>query len=79
LALVACMRKFLTILNAMLRERKPWTETAVTTWQPRQSLRNSSHSEERACRVRGLTLNQPSRFVGYEKQPAPTFPPPQTI
>jgi len=25
------MRKFLTILNAMLRERKPWTETAVTT------------------------------------------------
>ena len=31
LALVACMRKFLTILNAMLRERKPWTETAMTT------------------------------------------------
>jgi len=27
-ALVACMRKFLTILNAMLRERKPWEETA---------------------------------------------------
>jgi cation transport ATPase len=31
LALIACMRKFLTILNAMLRERKPWTPTAVTT------------------------------------------------
>lgn len=27
LALVACMRKLLTILNAMLRARKPWNET----------------------------------------------------
>jgi transposase len=28
-ALVACMRKFLTILNAMLREKKPWRSTIV--------------------------------------------------
>lgn len=30
LALVACMRKLLTILNAMLRNRAPW-KTATTT------------------------------------------------
>jgi transposase len=24
-ALVACMRKLLTILNAMVRDKKPWT------------------------------------------------------
>jgi transposase len=29
-ALVACMRKLLTILNAMLRERKPW-QTELST------------------------------------------------
>ena len=28
-ALVACMRKLLTILNAMLRDRKPWRESAI--------------------------------------------------
>ena len=28
-ALVACMRKLLTILNAMLRSRTPWTATTV--------------------------------------------------
>lgn len=29
-ALVACMRKLLTILNAILREKKPWRSTIVT-------------------------------------------------
>ena len=28
-ALVACMRKFLTILNAMIRNKKPWQDTLV--------------------------------------------------
>jgi transposase len=28
-ALVACMRRLLVILNAMLRTRTPWTETTV--------------------------------------------------
>jgi len=30
-ALVACMRKLLTILNAMLRDKEPWRSTIVTT------------------------------------------------
>lgn len=30
-ALVACMRKLLTILNAMLRDHKPWNESLVKT------------------------------------------------
>lgn len=30
-ALVACMRKLLTILNAMLRDKEPWRSTLVTT------------------------------------------------
>jgi transposase len=30
-ALVACMRKILTILNAMLRTKKPWTENYCST------------------------------------------------
>jgi transposase len=30
-ALVACMRKLLTILNAMLRDQKPWNESLVKT------------------------------------------------
>jgi hypothetical protein len=25
-AIVACMRKFLTMLNAMVRDNRPWTE-----------------------------------------------------
>jgi transposase len=28
-ALVACMRKLLGILNAMVRDRKPWVDTTV--------------------------------------------------
>ena len=31
LALVACMRKLLTILNAMLRAQQPWSPTATST------------------------------------------------
>jgi transposase len=31
LALVACMRKLLTILNAMVRDGKPWQTAAATT------------------------------------------------
>ena len=30
-ALVACMRKLLTILNAMLRDHKPWNESLIKT------------------------------------------------
>ena len=30
-ALVACMRKLLTILNAILRDRKPWQFPATQT------------------------------------------------
>jgi transposase len=33
-ALVACMRKLLTILNAMVRDQKPWSAKLVTTAQP---------------------------------------------
>jgi hypothetical protein len=38
LALVACMRKLLTILNAIVRDGKPWQTAATTTRQPTQSL-----------------------------------------
>ena len=33
LALVACMRKLLTILNAMLKTRSPWNECAALNAQ----------------------------------------------
>jgi len=32
-ALVACMRKLLTILNAMIRDGKPWESERATPWQ----------------------------------------------
>lgn len=39
-ALTACMRKLLTMVNAMLKHRTPWREiSAPTTCQSRQSLR----------------------------------------
>jgi transposase len=33
-ALVACMRKLLTVLNAMLRDRSPWNPTLAETSNP---------------------------------------------
>jgi transposase len=54
LALIACMRKFLTILNAMLRERKPWTapqETLDNQDGPSEG-RIEEKSEGHACRAR---------------------------
>jgi hypothetical protein len=38
LALTACMRKLLVILNAMSRDRRPWTGRGSSMWCQRQSL-----------------------------------------
>lgn len=32
-ALTACMRKFLTILNAMLRDNRPWQPELAPPWR----------------------------------------------
>jgi transposase len=50
-ALIACMRKRLTILNAMLTHQTPWKENyALTSYQPRQLLSPSAARRFSAAR-----------------------------
>ena len=54
-SLVACLRKLLVILDAILRDQNPWK----TAGPPTQSLRNQAFGEQQAER-RPLPVRRPS-------------------
>src|SRR5262245_26973568 len=64
-AIVACMRKLLTILNAILRDKKPW----ATAW-PNTTVARGHESDPRdAAYVTGRTVPSRRRRGSFARKP----------
>ena len=75
LALTACMRKLLTIVNAIIRDHKPWqADYARSSWHPRQLLRPyDSLGLAAACPHKFFILNAPGAIPLLESDAGGLF------
>ena len=63
-ALVACMRKLLVILNSMLKQRSPWRAQRARESATRRSLILTFNTVAEQLRLRGVCISLPHAGPG---------------